>query len=75
MRARDQRRRRLPTYVAEAMRAVLNDGWQRAASDYARCPSAQQAEHIFQQMMTVRQWLDGPSTPRRSVNKQGDRQP
>lgn len=51
-------RRRLPEHVADAMHAILDYLWQDEAEDYLLSSLEVQSGHVFQDMLTVRQWLD-----------------
>jgi len=50
-------RRRLPDHIAAAMTAILDYLWQGEAQDYVSRGSEDQEGHIFNEMLTVRQWL------------------
>jgi hypothetical protein len=59
--------RRLPSRISEAIEAVLDHFWQDEARDYVASERASQRNHIFNEMLTVRQWLanDGKMCIRR----------
>jgi hypothetical protein len=59
-------RRRLPDHIAASMTAILDFLWQQEAQDYLSRSSEDQEGHIFNDMLTIRNWL----TPRRQ--RQGD---
>ena len=50
-------RRRLPDRVADAMAAIVEFFWMDEAKDYLACDEEGQRQHIFNQFLTVRQWL------------------
>lgn len=54
-------RRRMPEHVAQAVEAILDYLWQDEAKDYLNQSGEEQREHIFNEMLFVRNWL----TPRR----------
>lgn len=56
MKGRTQRRR-LPEHIAQAMTAILDYLWQAEARDYLSRSREDQEGHIFNAMLTVRQWL------------------
>jgi hypothetical protein len=63
-------RRRLPEQVAEAMNAILEYLWSDEARNYVNASRAEQVGHIFQEMLTVRHWLDHrkkPQEPKKST--------
>ncbi len=66
MKSRTQRRR-MPNHIAEAMTAVLDYLWQDEAKDYVSRSREDQEGHIFNEMLTVRNWL----TPRRQQQGEG----
>lgn len=60
-------RRRMPEHVADAMAAILDYLWQDEVKDYLARTREEQANHIFTELLTVRQWLDrrdGPGEPK-----------
>jgi hypothetical protein len=63
MTANSHRRRRLPEQVAQAMTEILDYLWQEEAQDYLSRSREDQKGHIFNEMLTVRNWL----TPRRQI--------
>ena len=50
-------RRRLPDHVAEAIAAIVDSFWLNQMKDYLSNDEAGQRRHIFNEMLTVRQWL------------------
>lgn len=50
-------RRRLPDHVAEAITAVIDHFWMEQIKDYLARPEQEQQGHIFNEMLTIRQWL------------------
>lgn len=57
----NERRRRLPDHVADAMTAILDHFWQEEARHYLACSQDEQDGHIFSEMLAVRRWLTGKS--------------
>lgn len=51
-------RRRMPSHVANGMTLILDYLWQDEARDYLGRSPDEQADHVFQHMLAVRQWLD-----------------
>lgn len=50
-------RRRLPDHVAEAIVAIVDCFWVNQMKDYLASDREGQRRHIFNEMLTVRQWL------------------
>jgi hypothetical protein len=62
-------RKRLPDNVADAMAAVIEFFWMDEAKDYLARDREGQKEHIFNEMLTVRQWLAGRQPKRGRLNE------
>ncbi len=57
MKTKGSSRRRLPEEIADSMAAVLDFFWQDEAKDYLSRSREEQHQHIFNDMLAVRQWL------------------
>ena len=50
-------RRRMPDHVADAITAIIEFFWMDESRDYLSRPRDEQKGHIFNEMLTVQQWL------------------
>lgn len=62
-------RRRLPDHVAEAIAAIVDCFWVNQMKDYLASDREGQRRHIFNEMLTVRQWLSHQTPKQRRLTK------
>lgn len=62
-------RRRLPDHVAEAIAAVIEFFWMEQTKDYLARNREEQQKHIFNEMLTVRQWLSRQNSKQWRTNR------
>ena len=51
----------MPQHVRDALRRVLDYTMENEEEDYENKPEAERAGHIYESLMTLREWLDGRS--------------
>lgn len=51
-------RRRLPDQIAEAIAVIIERFWEDQIKDFLAGDRETQRRHIFNEMLTVRQWLN-----------------